>query len=87
MRPVTFVTRVTAGFTVVISMGARIISGYLITHASNSKRRKIMKIRVVPLRINLRGGTEIISLTGSEYNILGFSFIISLIRFQVQADS
>jgi hypothetical protein len=61
---------------VVISTGAGIVSGYLISQAKKIKRTKTKNMIVVPhLRI-LLGGFPIISLTGSEYNISGLLFFI-----------
>jgi hypothetical protein len=69
--PVILVTRVTGGFEVVISIGAEIVSGYLINHARTIKRRKSKSNMVVPHLKIRRGGLPIISCTGSEYNISG----------------
>jgi ABC-type dipeptide/oligopeptide/nickel transport system permease subunit len=63
MRPVILVVSVTGGFTVVISMGAGMMSGYLINHAKRTRSRKTKKIITVPHRIIFRGGLEIISFT------------------------
>jgi ABC-type dipeptide/oligopeptide/nickel transport system permease subunit len=48
---------------VVISMGAGMISGYLISHAKRVRSRKTEKIIAVPHLIIFRGGLEIISFT------------------------
>jgi hypothetical protein len=70
------VTRVTGGFSVVISMEAGIVSGYFISQANKMKRIKTRIIIVAPhLRIR-RGGLPIISRTGSEYIISGRLYFI-----------
>src|ERR1035437_1811198 len=48
IRPVIFVTSVTGGFTVVISIWAGIVSGYLINHERSINNINTNKIMVVP---------------------------------------
>jgi hypothetical protein len=80
------VTSVTGGLEVVISTGAGIVSGYLISQANRMKRTNTENITPVPHLMILRGGFPIISLTGSEYNISGLWSLICFFSCLVQAD-